>query len=150
MYNQFVFFVILLSVLVIASCSSTVKTKLSKTYQPLDYKDKVIVIALEEKQPLEAEVLGTIKIGDSGFSIKCNYETALNKAKLEARKAGGNAIKITEHKTPNFMSTCHRISANILKLQTPQTSRNENSLLYNLDAYFSFLSTRSSRYYSYY
>jgi len=41
--------------------------------------------------------LGKIKIGDTGFSTDCSYEKAIEIAELEARKVGGNAVKITKH-----------------------------------------------------
>jgi hypothetical protein len=36
---------------------------------------------------------------------------------MEARKIGGNAIKISKHKPPNMGSTCHRITAVILRIE---------------------------------
>jgi hypothetical protein len=39
-------------------------------------------------------------------------------AKIEARKVGGNAIKITQHKSPDFLSSCHRISADVLRIDS--------------------------------
>ncbi|WP_139063678.1 hypothetical protein [Flagellimonas eckloniae] len=80
------------------------------------YDEKVEVFELNQEKPNNAEHVGTIKIRDTGFSIKCNYEIVLDQAKLEARRLGGNAIKITKHKKPNFWSTCHRLDAIILKI----------------------------------
>ncbi|MBK8805351.1 MAG: hypothetical protein IPO21_01345 [Bacteroidales bacterium] len=39
----------------------------------------------------------------------------LENAKIEARKMGGNLIKIVEHKYPDILSTCHRIIVNVYK-----------------------------------
>lgn len=103
--------------LLFGSCSHRVSTSLSKSYPALNYQQEVVVIGLNEAEPDNSEVLGQVKLGDTGFSTKCNYEMAIDKAKLEARKAGGNAIKIIEHKPPSLMgSYCHRITANILKI----------------------------------
>ena len=71
---------------------------------------------IEDEIPDKSEILGECKIGDSGFSTKCDYNTVLETLKSEARKVGGNAIKITKHKSPDFGSTCHRMTATILKL----------------------------------
>lgn len=60
--------------------------------------------------------LGEVKIGDTGFSTNCDYETVIDAAKLEARKVGGNAIKIVSHQNPDFVSSCHRITATIYKI----------------------------------
>lgn len=110
---------ILISGLILfSSCSPKISTSLSKNYPPLDYKQEVVVIGLDQAEPENAEVLGQVKIGDTGFSTKCSYDIVIDKAKLEARKAGGNAIKIIEHKPPTAMgSTCHRITAKILKVE---------------------------------
>jgi hypothetical protein len=93
-----------------------VGTQLSKKYDPLNYNETVLVFTLYQEAPFDAEPLGTIKIGDKGFTTQCSLEKVIELAKLEARKAGGNAIKIVEHKEPNLASTCHRITAEILKV----------------------------------
>jgi len=89
---------------------------MQKTYAPLDYKEEVRVFGIEEEIPFNAEKLGTIKVGDSGFSVNCNYATVLDKAKTESRKVGGNVLKITKHKRPDLWSSCHRITADVYKV----------------------------------
>lgn len=101
----------------ISSCSPKVTTSIIKKYETTDFKTDVIVIDVSDQVPEEAEVLGDVKIGDSGFSTKCTYEEVIAQAKLEAMKIGGNVLKINEHKLPSALgSTCHRIQATILKL----------------------------------
>jgi len=107
-----------ISVLILfSSCGPRISTSISRTYPPLDYRQEVVVIGLEQTEPDDAEILGQVKIGDTGFSTECSYEIVIDKAKLEARKAGGNAIKIIKHKPPTMGSTCHRITAKILKVE---------------------------------
>lgn len=102
----------------LSACNPRISTSINKTYPPLDYKQKVIVIGLSETEPKKAEIIGRVRIGDTGFSTKCGYNIVIDKAKLEARKAGGNAIKIIEHKPPSALgSSCHRITAKILKVE---------------------------------
>jgi len=104
--------------LVLSSCSPKISTSISKNYPPLDYREDVRVYDLQEAVPANAEKIGVVKIGDTGFSTDCSWEVVLDKAKVEARKAGGNAIKITKHKMPNPVgSSCHRITAEILKVE---------------------------------
>lgn len=103
------------------SCSPRISTSLSKSYPPLDYKQEVVVYGLDKPIPPNSEEIGQVKVGDSGFSTKCNYDIVLDNAKLEARKVGGNAIKITRHKTPDLWSSCHRITALILKIENIDT-----------------------------
>lgn len=118
------------------SCSPKIATNLSKKYPALDYKQDVLVIGLQQPKPKEAEVLGEIKIGDSGFTTDCDYETVIESAKMEARKVGGNAIKITKHKQPStFGSTCHRITAEILRLPDVEdyAAKNEDEIIPDAD-----------------
>lgn len=104
--------------IILSSCNPKVSTSLSKSYLALDYKQDVVVIELNQVEPDNAEVLGQVKIGDTGFTSNCSYDIVIDKAKLEARKAGGNAIKITKYTPPSVMgSTCHRITANILRVE---------------------------------
>lgn len=108
---------IISALILFSSCNPKISTSISRAYSPLDYKQEVVVIGLDQTEPDNAEVLGQVKIGDTGFSTKCDYDIVVDNAKLEARKAGGNAIKIIEHRPPTAMgSTCHRITAKILKV----------------------------------
>ena len=112
----------LLAVMILGSCAPSIHTQLIKKYPPLDYKEEITVISLEVPVPPDAEILGVVRINDSGFTTDCSYPVVLKKAKREARKAGGNAIKITDHRLPNLLgSSCHRISAQILKINNPGT-----------------------------
>ena len=109
---------ILTMLIALTSCNPKISTSLSKSYPPLDYKQEVVVIGIDKPEPVGSELLGQVKISDTGFSTKCGYDIVIDKAKLEARKAGGNAIKIIEHKPPTALgSSCHRITAKILKVE---------------------------------
>jgi hypothetical protein len=131
------FFIYLVGVsLFLGACSPRITTQINKNYSPLDYKEDIVVFKLEDPIPDQSEELGTVRIGDTGFSTKCGYEVVIDAAKLEARKAGGNALKITEHTLPNFVSSCHQITATILKVtdfsSLSQISE-KDSLLANAD-----------------
>ena len=110
----FIFFILL------SACSPKVVTNLQKNYQSLSYDQEVIVLSENEQAPDQAELLGSIKVGDNGLSTNCGFEQVLELATLEARKAGGNVLKITEHKLPSVMgSSCHQIKADILRVADP-------------------------------
>ncbi|TAJ05792.1 hypothetical protein DMA11_23055 [Marinilabiliaceae bacterium JC017] len=130
------FLLILIAVTMLFSCNPKVSTSLMKNYEPLDYKEEVMVIARDEPLPDCTEELGEVKVGDSGFTTNCGYAIVLDKVKLEARKAGGNAIKIIEHKPPTAMgSSCHRITAKILKVDNiePLKINKKKEELLNVD-----------------
>jgi len=111
-FNALIFLGVLFAVF---ACNPKVTKTLVKTYPPVDYRQELIVIGLDENIPDNAEDIGSLKIGDSGFTTNCDYELVIEEAKAVARKAGGNAIKITEHLLPSaFGSSCHRIRAEIL------------------------------------
>lgn len=105
------------SIFLFSACAPKISTEVSKSYTPLDANTEVRVFGLDESMPANAEKIGVVKIGDTGFSSNCGWEVVIDKAKTEARNAGGNAVKIVEHISPSTMgSSCHRISAFILKV----------------------------------
>lgn len=101
----------------LAACTAKIQTAITKAYATLDYRDEVVVLGVDEQPPPAAIEVGTLRVADSGFSIKCDYEIIINEAKLEARKVGGNVLKITQHRLPDFRSSCHRIEAKILRVE---------------------------------
>ncbi len=115
---------LLISILFLLSCCTPlVTTKLEQSIPQSSTDESVKVFGLYSEIPTDAEVLGTVKIGDTGFtaSKNCTFQDVLNTAKDEAKKAGGNAIKIVDHIPPGN-STCHRITAKILRLVDIKTS----------------------------
>lgn len=109
-------FFIIGSALFFTSCGAKLTSSMQRTYAPIDYKQEVRVFEIDEQTPENSEKLGTIKVGDSGFSINCDYTTVIEKAKIEARKVGGNALKITKHSLPDVWSSCHRITTDVLRV----------------------------------
>jgi hypothetical protein len=107
----------IIGIFVLSSCNPIATTKIIKSYPPLGKEDKVVVFGLDDDFPEKYEELGKIKIGDSGVTVNCDYYVVLDRAKRAARKMGGNAIKITEHKLPTILgSNCHRIWATVLRI----------------------------------
>jgi hypothetical protein len=105
-------------IFILSSCGPKISTSISKNYTPTDYREDIRIYGLQDVIPEKSEELGIVKIGDTGFSTKCGWDIAIESAKIEARKTGGNAIKIIEHKPPTVMgSSCHRITAKILKVE---------------------------------
>ena len=103
-------------VLSFSACTPKITTSLQIHYPPLYDNEKVTVLEMNDSIPKYAEVLGTVKVGDTGFTMKCDYNTVLEAAKIEVKKAGGNALKIAKHDLPGFVSSCHQISATVLRL----------------------------------
>lgn len=128
---------LIILLIALSSCAPKITSSLLKSYAPLNYKQEVYVIDIDQIQPKSSELLGEIKVGDSGFSTNCSYAVVVDQAKLKAREAGGNAIKITWHKPPSVMgSSCHRIKANILRIENIESlelEEKEEELLQDVD-----------------
>ncbi|MFM9986252.1 MAG: hypothetical protein ACKVOK_13520 [Flavobacteriales bacterium] len=107
------FFLTVLSI----GCSPKVKTTIRSQQKALDSNEEVLVFGKNEIMPTNALYVGRVKISDSGFSVDCGWDVAVAKAKDAARTAGGNAIRIVEHKPPSPVgSSCDRITAEIYKI----------------------------------
>jgi hypothetical protein len=103
------------------ACSPTISTSIGITYSALSPDSEVAVIGVNEAVPETAKEMGVVEIGDSGFSTNCGYDLVIEKAKQEARKVGGNALKLIEHRPPSALgSSCHRIKASIMKVDNIQ------------------------------
>ena len=111
---------LLISCVVIAGCSAKVVTKLSSSYPALDSSAEVCVLDVDMADAIikDAQSLGTIQIGDSGFTSReaGSWSSVLELAKAKARLAGGNVVRITSHIPPGFNCTTHRITAEILRV----------------------------------
>lgn len=119
--------IVVILTLLIASifigCSPKVISSVSTQYAPLSEDEDVLILEVYDELPTEAIILGTIKIGDTGFTASSNgtYEEVLKLAKEQARKAGGNAVKINQHQAPDLYSSVHRIFADILYIEDPSS-----------------------------
>jgi hypothetical protein len=60
------------------------------------------------------KVMGSLVIGDTGFTVDCSQTTVLKQAREQGCKAGADAIVINEVKEPDWISLCFRIRANML------------------------------------
>jgi hypothetical protein len=131
---KYAYLSLLIGVMFWSACSPKINTTILQKYPPLDNTQEVTVYKIGDIVPSHAIVIGTLKIGDSGFSTNCNFEKIMNHAKMQARKLGGNALKITEHRPPNLISSCHRIKADILKIDMPQLKIEEEGLVIKDDS----------------
>lgn len=134
--QRFLFFKIIFICLILAGCSPKVAIELvDTTDRPIQVaaentkrlydRDDIVVLGLNQPLPKGCRLVGKLKIGDSGFTTDCSYETVINRAMETARKAGGNIIQLTELKTPGFTSTCYQIKANILYMADAEVLEKE-------------------------
>ncbi len=111
-------YLLLFVTIAFCSCSPKIRTSVSETHEKLNETENVVVFNNKSELPSNYSKIGTTKIGDTGFTTNCDLTTVLEKAKIEARKSGANALLITEHLYPStFGSTCHRITADLLRIE---------------------------------
>ena len=114
--------ILLAGVLLGYSCSQRVRMHIS---QPVAQSEPIAassvqVLSLNDSVPNETVWIGSLKLGGLGDSCSGYLYTAVRLAGEEGTIAGGNLIKITNHKTPStFGSNCHRIEADIYRIAPP-------------------------------
>jgi hypothetical protein len=102
----------LISVLIV-SCGTMKTVSIINYSTPIDTKQAVEVMGIGQQIPSNYKLLGSIKIGDGGFTTKCSYAEVITDAQIQARAMGGNVLVITKHKEPDAWSSCHRINADV-------------------------------------
>ncbi len=117
----FLYFIVLLS-----SCTPRITTSLIKKEKSLSKNAMVTVYDKNDTLPAVIEKLGTTRVNDNGSTAEFNYNFVFELAKLEAGKAGGNAIRIIKHQIPNIFNTGHEVYADILKIDTNIVDKKSN------------------------
>lgn len=106
---------ILLLPIFLGSCAPKVITRIERSYSPRVTPEKVHLYEVGQTVPESAELIGNVKVVDSGASTKCNYDQVVSLAKQETAKAGGNALALTDHRKPSILgSSCHQIAGDML------------------------------------
>ena len=81
---------------------------------PLKYEQYVMVIGLNQTVPKKSQYLGNFTFDHPVITFYSDCDGVINKAKNQARKIGGNIIKITELIEPGFPNNYCKIKADIL------------------------------------
>ena len=97
------------------SCSPRIVTQVLKTYPRAEEYEQMPIYTDKNEVDPQAEIIGSVFVGESGFTTNCGYQNMVHRAVVEARSIGGDAILIVEHIPPSIISTCHQIRAKILK-----------------------------------
>lgn len=113
--------IFLLFTLVLSACSTSKQTNVLNYSTPLPTETPVEIIGLGQTVQKGAKFLGSISVGDSGFTSQCSYQEVIRDAMNLARGMGGNIVQITEHKEPDLWSTCHRIKADVYYITKDKT-----------------------------
>lgn len=109
------------SLLLAFSCSPKVTLNVKSSLPPIDYRELIYVLPLDKTIPESSTQLGNVRVDGSESGPVCDFKSVLQHLKLEARKAGGNAIKIIDYNQPGSDGNkCHELEAIILKLTNDQ------------------------------
>lgn len=119
--------VILFSLSVFMGCSSTMTRYGYNLQNLLINKDAQCAIPIKKNFPYikdEVEILGSIKAGDSGLSVKCGEAYVLRQFLQEACALGADLINIIDESRFDVLSTCYRAKAEFLRFKDKGKSKN--------------------------
>ena len=114
MQRLYIFFAVFALLLNGCSGGYTV-TKSISDYPTKAESAHIDVYAQDDKVPKNIEIIGTVEYDDTGFSTVCGYSDMLLSFASEARKIGGDAIKLISVQAPDWSSSCYRGEAHVLK-----------------------------------
>lgn len=125
------YFLSFLFSLFLSSCGAVINESISKNYSYLPIDAKIAILEVKHNVPANADKLGFISFGDSGFSTDCDYYSNLSKARKRAREIGANIVKINQVTEPSIVSSCYRMYISFYKYdgdvsQLPQISLQQN------------------------
>ena len=105
----------LVPTIILISCSHTVTFKQISTVSSRNSSGKIDVYEKGEKVEHEYKTIGSLWLGESGFSESCGYEDALFLSREKARELGADAVKVYKINKPDFTSTCYRVGVYIIE-----------------------------------
>ncbi len=108
------FSVLYLLPLFLGSCAPKVLTEIKNTHTPVVTANEVRLYEIGDSVPQSAELIGRVKVLDSGLSTHCQYDQVVALAKEKTAQSGGNALALTDHRKPSIWSSCHQIAGNML------------------------------------
>lgn len=116
--------------LTLTGCTTAVTYKQKGASAPAKAADDAIFVYREGmKIPRPFEVMGTVHVGDTGFTtVGGSLDDVMKKVIENARQKGADAVQVTSIKAPDFWSTIYRVDANLLRFtDTWETISNSES-----------------------
>lgn len=140
--------------LFISACSPIISTQIKKSYPP-NPNDSITVYELGQNIDYKYEDLGTFKIENGDMTKLSKYNKIIDFAKNEAKKIGGNAIKILEHIKPQtemvglgvVFTTSHNVVFKVIKVSEVKNiaeSQLKDSTILNKDAHLYFYEQKNA------
>jgi hypothetical protein len=124
--------ILLLITLFSWGCGLNTKTKTFSSYPALPKTESFRVFHAQDTFTINTpDIIGEITMKDGSLALMCDYDLVVQEAIDQAKIMGGNILRIYEHKKPDFMSTCHRIKAKVLRVK--EAWRYENEIMWHKD-----------------
>lgn len=98
---------------VLCGCGPAVYTKVYQVQEPIPASEAVVVLDKHTEVYSGAVLLGTIRVEDTGYTIGCTLPQVLEKAVVEARKMGGNVVRVVQVYPPGYGSSCYRVKVEV-------------------------------------
>jgi serine protease Do len=108
---------LLTAVLILSGCTTAVTYKPKASAGPAKSAEHPVFVYLEGmKIPRPFEVLGTVHVGDTGFTtVGGSLDDVMKKVVENARQKGADAVQVTSIKAPDIWSNIYRVNANLLR-----------------------------------
>jgi hypothetical protein len=89
------------------SCSPQVNVMRNgfKSYPPREENDSVVIYKKAQDIPIESEKIGTLQASCNPLINNCDSASIFSLAKMKIKKAGGNALLITNFEKPTLLSS---------------------------------------------
>ncbi len=112
-------------------CSPRFKVNSEKKLEETKEHEGFVVLGTKDTFDIgRGEYLGEIRITDPGYPVDCPYETMVKLGEIEARKMGGNIMKMVEYKPKSrFLMPCQKVKGTVYKL--PDISPYEKRILWH-------------------
>ena len=111
--------------MLVALSTTSCSTSVSRTgYEPRSVGESTCRVAVKRAAPIspdQADVLGEVDVGDTGFSTDCDEKTVVELLRKEACSAGAHVVDIVEERRQDVASSCYRAKARLLRLRNPSS-----------------------------
>lgn len=105
---------ILISLLISLGCAPSENVVNVESRDPLPSNCRPEIFHSVDQLTGKYQMLELVEFGDAGMSVGCGKEEIREKLRVEACKAGANGILIVEEHNPSLVSTCYRVTAELI------------------------------------
>ena len=88
--------------LILISCSPQINVLVKKSYPSREDNDSVVIYKKAQDIPIESEKIGTLRATCNPYLNNCDSASIFSLAKTKIKKAGGNALLLTNFEKPTF------------------------------------------------